>query len=130
VDLSAHVLNALVARNGFDPAVVDDVIWGCVQQVGQQAGNVAGWPVLAAGWPESVPGTYRGPPVRLVQQTIPLRRGRLVSASTTWPSLGGVEMMSAVPLGAMAMFKDLAVRAARRSASATASPSTRASAPR
>src|SRR6266581_3072393 len=57
VDLSAHVLNALVARNGFDPAVVDDVIWGCVQQVGQQAGNVGRMAVLAAGWPESVAGT-------------------------------------------------------------------------
>ncbi len=57
VDLSAHVLTALVARNGIDPAVVDDVIWGCVQQVGQQAGDVARMAVLAAGWPESVPGT-------------------------------------------------------------------------
>jgi acetyl-CoA acetyltransferase len=42
VDLSAHVLAALAARNGLDPAVVDDVIWGCVQQVGQQAGDVGG----------------------------------------------------------------------------------------
>jgi len=57
VNLSAHVLTALAARNGFDPAVVDDVIWGCVQQVGQQGGNVARMAVLAAGWPESVPGT-------------------------------------------------------------------------
>ena len=57
VDLSAHVLNALVARHGLDPAVVDDVIWGCVQQVGQQGLNVARMAVLAAGWPESVPGT-------------------------------------------------------------------------
>src|SRR4029077_126266 len=57
VDLSAHVLTALVVRNGVDPAVVDDVIWGCVQQVGQQAGNVGRMAVLAAGWPESVPGT-------------------------------------------------------------------------
>src|SRR5581483_6182262 len=53
VNLSAHVLNALVERNGIDPAVVDDVIWGVVQQVGH-VGRMA---VLAAGWPESIPGT-------------------------------------------------------------------------
>ena len=47
VDLSAHVLTALAARNGLDPAVVDDVIWGCVQQVGQQAGDVGRMAVLA-----------------------------------------------------------------------------------
>src|SRR4029078_13683470 len=64
VDLSAHVLNALVARNGFDPAGVDDVIWGCVQQVGQQGLNVARMAVLAAGWPESAPGTTVGHPCR------------------------------------------------------------------
>src|ERR1700759_5446054 len=57
VDLSAHVLNALVARNGFDPAPVDDGIWGCGQQVGQEGLNVARLAVLGAGWPESVPGT-------------------------------------------------------------------------
>ena len=61
VDLSAHVLTALVTRNGFDPAVVDDVIWGCVQQVGQQAGNVGRMAVLAAGWPDWPPrgGSWR-----------------------------------------------------------------------
>src|SRR5690348_2194633 len=57
VNLSAHVLNALAERNNLDPAVVDDVIWGVVQQVGQQGGNVARMAVLAAGWPESIPGT-------------------------------------------------------------------------
>src|SRR5579864_2847016 len=53
-DLSAHVLNALVERAGVGPAQIDDVIWGCVNQVGQQAGNVGRFAVLAAGWPESV----------------------------------------------------------------------------
>ena len=56
VDLSAHVLNALVERTGIDPSVVDDVIWGCVGQVGEQALNVGRNAVLGAGWPESVPG--------------------------------------------------------------------------
>jgi len=57
VDLSAHVLGALAERNGLDPALVDDVIWGCVHPVGQQSGNVGRLAVLAAGWPEAVPGT-------------------------------------------------------------------------
>jgi acetyl-CoA acetyltransferase len=57
VDLSADVLTALAARTGIDPAVVDDVIWGCVGQVGDQAGNIGRFAGLAAGWPESVPGT-------------------------------------------------------------------------
>src|SRR5260370_22658114 len=56
-DLSAQVLAALAERNGLDPAVVDDVVWGCVQQVGQQAGGVGRMAVLAAGWPASVPAT-------------------------------------------------------------------------
>jgi acetyl-CoA acyltransferase len=53
VDLSADVLIALAARTGIDPAVVDDVIWGCVGQVGDQAGNIGRYAALAAGWPES-----------------------------------------------------------------------------
>ncbi len=56
-DLSAHVLRALVERTGIDPALVDDVIWGCVRQVGEQTFDIARTPLLAAGWPESVPGT-------------------------------------------------------------------------
>ena len=57
VELSAHVLKALEARSGIDPAAVDDVIWGVVMQAGMQAGNVGRSAVLTAGWPESVPGT-------------------------------------------------------------------------
>ena len=54
--LSAHVLNALVERIGLDPVLVDDVIWGCASAVGMQAGCVGRASVLAAGWPETVPG--------------------------------------------------------------------------
>jgi hypothetical protein len=107
VDPSAHVLNALVARNGFDPAVVDDVIWGCVQQVGQQAGNVGRMAVLAAGWPESVPGTTVDRQCGSSQQSIHFAAAGLLSGQYDVAIAGGVEMMSAVPLGAMAMFKDL-----------------------
>jgi acetyl-CoA acyltransferase len=55
-DLSAHVLTALAERSGIDPAVVEDVIWGCVMQVGEQTADIARNAVLGAGWPESVPG--------------------------------------------------------------------------
>jgi acetyl-CoA acyltransferase len=86
VDLSAHVLNALVARNGFDPAVVDDVIWGCVQQVGQQGLNVARMAVLAAGWPESVPGTTVDRSAARPSSPFTSSRPGCSPASTTWPS--------------------------------------------
>ena len=56
-DLGAHVLKALADRNNLDPALVDDVITGCVMQVGQQSLNIGRNAVLAAGWPESVPAT-------------------------------------------------------------------------
>ena len=56
-DLSAMVLQAIVARTGIDPSIVDDVIWGCVDQVGEQTFDIARTAVLSAGWPEHVPGT-------------------------------------------------------------------------
>ena len=74
VDLAAEVLQALVERNGLDPALVDDVIMGCVMQVGEQALNIGRNAVLAAGFPESVPGTTDRPPVRLVAAGRALRR--------------------------------------------------------
>ena len=57
VDLAAETLNAIAKRTGLDPAQIDDVVMGCVMQVGEQSLNVARNAVLAAGWPESVPGT-------------------------------------------------------------------------
>ncbi|MFM8969784.1 MAG: steroid 3-ketoacyl-CoA thiolase, partial [Actinomycetota bacterium] len=57
VDLAAETLNALATRNKLDPAQIDDVVMGCVMQVGEQSLNIARNAVLAAGWPESVPGT-------------------------------------------------------------------------
>jgi acetyl-CoA acyltransferase len=57
VDLAAVTMNALVERTGIDPAIVEDVIMGCVMQVGEQGVNVARNAVLAAGWPEDIPGT-------------------------------------------------------------------------
>ena len=57
VDLAAEMLSALTTRNDIDPAMIDDVVMGCVMQVGEQSLNIARNAVLAAGWPESVPGT-------------------------------------------------------------------------
>ena len=107
VDLSAHVLTALVTRTGVDPAVVDDVIWGCVQQVGQQALNVARMAVLAAGWPESVPGTTIDRQCGSSQQSIHFAAAGLVSGQYDVAIAGGVEMMSAVPMGATARDSEL-----------------------
>ena len=56
-DLSALVLTALVERAGIDPGIVDDVVWGCVSQVGDQSSNIGRYSVLAAGWPETIPAT-------------------------------------------------------------------------
>jgi acetyl-CoA acyltransferase len=106
VDLSAHVLTALAARNGLDPAVVDDVIWGCVQQIGQQAGDVGRMAVLAAGWPESVPGTTVDRQCGSSQQSVHFAAAGLISGQYDVAIAGGVEMMSAVPLGAMAKDPD------------------------
>jgi acetyl-CoA acyltransferase len=106
-DLSAHVLNALVTRNGFDPAVVDDVIWGCVQQVGQQGNNVARMAVLAAGWPESVPATAVDRQCGSSQQSVHFAAAGLVSGQYDVAVAGGVEIMSAVPIGSTAKDPDL-----------------------
>ncbi|MDX2380303.1 MAG: steroid 3-ketoacyl-CoA thiolase, partial [Acidimicrobiia bacterium] len=57
VDLAAAALEAVVDRSGLDPSLVDDVVMGCVMQVGEQGFNVGRNAVLAAGWPESIPGT-------------------------------------------------------------------------
>ena len=66
VDLAAETLKALAERNDLDPALVDDVIMGCVMQVGAQSLNIGRNAVLAAGLPESVPVDHHRPPVRLV----------------------------------------------------------------
>ena len=57
VDLASEIMQQLVQRNDLDPALIDDVVMGCVMQVGEQSLNVARNAVLAAGWPDTVPGT-------------------------------------------------------------------------
>jgi acetyl-CoA acyltransferase len=99
IDASAHVLDALVARTGLDPAVVDDVIWGCVQQVGEQSVNIGRNSVLAAGWPESVPATTIDRQCGSSQQSVHFAAAGLVAGQYDVVVAGGVEMMSRVPLG-------------------------------
>jgi acetyl-CoA acyltransferase len=102
VDLSAVVLKALAERSGIDPAVVDDVIWGCVGQVGEQSLNVARNSVLGAGWPESVPGTSVDRQCGSSQQAVHFAAGGVVSGQYDVVVAGGVESMSRVPMGSSA----------------------------
>ncbi len=100
VDLSAHVLNALAERAGLaDPAQVDDVIWGCVSQVGEQTFDIARSAVLAAGWPQSVPGVTVDRQCGSSQQSVHFAAAGLVSGQYDIVVAGGVESMSRVPMG-------------------------------
>ena len=94
VDLSAHVLNALAERAGVSPEVVDDVIWGCVSQVGEQTFDIARNAVLAAGWPQSVPGVTVDRQCGSSQQSVHFAAAGLVSGQYDVVVAGGVESMS------------------------------------
>ncbi len=97
-DLSAHVLSGLVARTGVDPALVDDVIWGCVSQVGEQGVNIGRNAALAAGFPESVPGTTVDRQCGSSQQAVHFAAAGLVAGHYDVVVAGGVESMSRVPM--------------------------------
>ncbi len=99
-DLSAVVLTALIERTGIDPAVIDDVIWGCVSQVGDQSSNIGRYAVLAAGWPESIPGTTVNRACGSSQQAVDFAVQAVMSGQQDVVVAGGVEVMSRVPLGA------------------------------
>ena len=128
VSLSAHVLKALAGRSGIDPAVVDDVVWGCVGQVGEQTFDIARNAVLAAGWPETVTGVTVDRQCGSSQQSVHFAAAGLIAGQYDVVVAGGVESMSRVPMGASVRAP---TRWARCSASVTAASSpTRASAPR
>jgi len=97
-DLAAHVLDALVERSGFDPALVDDVVFGCVSQVGEQTFDIARTAVLSAGWPDSVPGTTVDRQCGSSQQAVHFAAAGLVAGQYELVVAGGVESMSRVPL--------------------------------
>ncbi|WKG01809.1 thiolase family protein [Mycolicibacterium sp. HK-90] len=99
-DLSALVLNALVERAGISPDIVDDVVWGCVSQVGDQSSNIGRYSVLAAGWPEHIPGTTVNRACGSSQQALDFAVQAVMSGQQDVVVAGGVEVMSRVPLGA------------------------------
>jgi acetyl-CoA acyltransferase len=99
-DLAAETLKALATRNDLDPAVVDDVIMGCVMQVGDQAVNVGRNAVLAAGWPESVPATTVDRQCGSSQQALHFAAQGVMSGAYDVAIAAGVEAMTRVPMGA------------------------------
>src|SRR5437660_9146463 len=99
VDLMAHVLSALVERNGIDAGLVEDVIVGCVVEVGEQSLNVARNAVLAAGFPETVPGTTVDRQCGSSQQAIHFAAQGVLSGAYDVVIAGGVESMTRVPMG-------------------------------
>lgn len=99
-DLSAVVLNELLERTGIGPEIIDDVIWGCVSQVGDQSSNIGRYAVLAAGWPESIPGTTVNRACGSSQQALDFAVQAVMSGQQDVVVAGGVEVMSRVPLGA------------------------------
>jgi acetyl-CoA C-acetyltransferase len=99
-DLGAHVLKALVARNHIDPHAVDDVIFGCVDTVGPQAGDIARTCWLAAGLPEEVPGVTVDRQCGSSQQAVHFAAQAVMSGTADLVVAGGVQSMSHVPIGA------------------------------
>jgi acetyl-CoA acetyltransferase family protein len=100
VDLAAQTLQALVERTGIDPAIVDDVVMGCVMQVGEQGVNIARNAVLAAGWPESVPGTTIDRQCGSSQQAAHFAAQGVIAGAYDVVVASGVEVMTRVPMGA------------------------------
>jgi acetyl-CoA acyltransferase len=100
VDLAAETLKALVERNDVDPALIDDVIMGCVMQVGAQAVNVGRNAVLAAGFPESVPATTVDRQCGSSQQALHFAAQGVMAGQYDVVIAAGIEVMSLVPMGA------------------------------
>ncbi|MGK2882165.1 MAG: thiolase family protein [Mycobacterium sp.] len=99
-ELSAQVLNGLVERAGIDPGIVDDVIWGCVMQAGEQALDIARTALLTAGWPETVPGVTVDRQCGSSQQSVHFAAAGVVAGHYDVAVAGGVESMSRTPMGA------------------------------
>ena len=100
VDLAAEPLKALVGRNDLDPALVEDVILGCTMTVGEQAMNIARNAAMAAGFPESVPGTTVDRQCGSAQQAIHFAAQAVMAGAMEVVIGGGIESMTRVPIGA------------------------------
>ena len=103
VDLSAHVLKSLVERSGIDPAEIEDVIWGCVSQAGEQTMDIARNSALAAGFPETVTGVSVDRQCGSSQQSVHFAAAGLIAGQYDVAVAGGVESMTRVPMGAALM---------------------------
>lgn len=123
VDLSAIVLRDVAARSGISPELIDDVIWGCVGQVGEQAHDIARGAVLAAQWPESVPGVTVDRQCGSSQQSLNFAVAGVVAATTTRWSQAASSRCRAYPLDQRS--KCAATRSARASQPDTPTDSTR-----
>ncbi|MFI5372546.1 MAG: thiolase family protein [Candidatus Eisenbacteria bacterium] len=99
VDLAAHALSALVERTGIDPAVIDDVIMGCVSQVGEQTMNIGRSALLAAGFPDTVPGTTVDRQCGSSQQAAHFAAQGVIAGAYDVAIAAGIESMSRVPMG-------------------------------
>jgi len=98
-DLSGHVIATLVERTGLDPAQVDDVIWGCVAQTGEQTGNLARWALLAAGFPDKIPGVTIDRQCGSSQQAVHFAAQAIMAGVQDIVVAGGVESMTRIPMG-------------------------------
>src|SRR5882757_6829198 len=97
-DLGAHAIKALVERTGIDPERVDDVVFGCVDTIGPQAGDIARTAWLAAGLPEGVPGTTVDRQCGSSQQAVHFAAQAVMSGTADLVVAGGVQNMSAIPI--------------------------------
>lgn len=98
-DLSAHVLRSLVERTGIDAGIVEDVVWGCVSQIGEQSFDIGRTAVLSAGWPIHVPGTTVDRQCGSSQQAVNFAAASVLAGHYDVVVAGGVEAMSRVPIG-------------------------------
>src|SRR5213079_3678859 len=99
-DLGAHAITALMNRTGIDPAAVEDVVFGCVDTVGGQAGDIARTCWLVAGLPEHVPGTTVDRQCGSSQQAVHFAAQGVMSGTQDLVVAGGVQNMSAIPISA------------------------------
>jgi acetyl-CoA C-acetyltransferase len=99
-DLGAHVINALLGRTGVDPLAVDDVVFGCVDTIGPQAGDIARTAWLAAGLPEAVPGVTVDRQCGSSQQAVHFAAQAVLSGTADVVVAGGVQNMSQIPIAA------------------------------
>ena len=99
-DLGAHVISALIERSGIDPAAVEDVIFGCTDTIGSQAGDIARTCWLAAGLPDHVPGVVVDRQCGSSQQAVHFAAQAVMSGTADVIVAGGVQNMSAIPISA------------------------------